>query len=147
MKIIISILLLCCTTLLSAQVQPKTTSVDIRPTLKSDIYTISVGISSPDTGCTQYADWWEIVTPDGTLLYRRILGHSHVTEQPFVRSGNTVTLDKDQEVYIRMHMNNTGYSDLGHYGSIATGFKAVALPTDFALGLAKEKPLPTGCGF
>ncbi len=64
-------------------------------------YSFSVGIKSPDTGCDQYADWWEIISEDGNLVYRRVLAHSHVDEQPFVRSGGPVAVTKEQTVYIR----------------------------------------------
>jgi len=137
---------LCLSTITIAQ-EARLTSVDIRGKYGEDFYTVRIGIASPDTGCTQYADWWEIVTPEGKLVYRRILSHSHVEEQPFVRGANKVQLDKDQEYYIRVHMNNTGYSRLGHQGSITSSFRSTELPEDFALDLAKEQPLPKGCDF
>ena len=54
----------------------------------------SVTVSSPDTGCAQYADWWEVLGEDGPLLYRRVLLHSHVSEQPFTRSLSGVAIPK-----------------------------------------------------
>ncbi len=123
------------------------TEVDFRGKYQSDEYTVNITISSPDTGCNQYADWWEVVTTEGKLIYRRILAHSHVTEQPFTRGASGVELKRDQEVYIRVHMNNTGYSNLGYSGSIANTFTASEIPENFALDLAKVKPLPKGCAF
>ena len=52
----------------------KATIVSVASSGSNANYTFSVGISSPDTGCDQYANWWEVITEDGTLLYRRILG-------------------------------------------------------------------------
>ena len=72
-------------------------------------YNLSVTISSPDLGCHQYTNWWEVIDLDGNLLYRRILGHSHVNEQPFTRSGGPVAITENTEVYIRAHMNTTSY--------------------------------------
>jgi hypothetical protein len=54
---------------------------------EDDYYSFQATVSSPDTGCEQYADWWEVLTDKGELLYRRVLLHSHVSEQPFHRSG------------------------------------------------------------
>jgi len=45
-----------------------------------------VTVSSADTGEEKYADAWEVVAPDGTLLGTRTLLHPHVGEQPFTRS-------------------------------------------------------------
>ncbi len=65
-------------------------------------YTFSVTVSSPDTGCEQYADWWEVVTPEGELVYRRILGHSHTDEQPFTRSGLCVGVGGGRAAAVRV---------------------------------------------
>jgi len=110
-------------------------------------FTFSVTLSSPDTGCDQYADWWEVVSDSGALLYRRILAHSHVDEQPFTRSGSPVPITSDQKVWVRMHMNTTGYSQAGMTGSAAGGFTATEIPEDFAPSLETEAPLPNGCAF
>ncbi len=71
---------------------------------KAQNYTFNVGISSPDTGCEQYANWWEVLNEEGKLLYRRILAHSHVKEQPFERSGGPVTVNDNEIVIIRAHV-------------------------------------------
>lgn len=110
-------------------------------------YTFNVSILSPDTGCEQYADWWEIIDLDGNLIYRRILGHSHVDEQPFTRSGSPVEISANLEVYIRTHMNNTGYSKNVQKGTVANGFSAIELDVEFAQVLAETNPLPSGCAF
>ena len=64
----------------------------VTATGEANNYNFSVTIASPDTGCDQYADWWEVFTADGVLIYRRILAHSHVDEQPFTRSGEALRL-------------------------------------------------------
>ena len=110
-------------------------------------YTFKVTIESPDTGCDQYADWWEVVDLEGLLIYRRILQHSHVTEQPFTRAGDNIAISESQEVYVRMHMNNTGYAAGAQKGSVANGFQATELDTEFAKGLEKSEPLPTACAY
>ncbi|KZS42498.1 hypothetical protein AWE51_03380 [Aquimarina aggregata] len=110
-------------------------------------YSFSVGIKSPDTGCNQYADWWEVITENETLLYRRILAHSHVNEQPFVRSGGPISITKDQVVIIRAHMNTSGYGDKVFKGSVSTGFKEEDLEKTFANALETVAPLPSGCAF
>jgi hypothetical protein len=39
-----------------------------------------------DKGWDHYADAWEILGPDGTVLGTRVLLHPHESEQPFTRS-------------------------------------------------------------
>lgn len=110
-------------------------------------YSFSVTLKSPDTGCEQFADWWEVITPEGDLIYRRILLHSHVKEQPFTRSGGPVKIEKNQGLIIRAHMNTSGYGSEAMRGSVADGFKKLSLSRDFASSLENKAPLPTGCAF
>ena len=119
----------------------------VRITGESGNYNLSVTLESPDTGCDQYADWWEVFTPDGTLVYRRILGHSHVDEQPFTRSGGPVSVTADQEIIVRGHMNNLGYGTQVFRGTIGEGLAQSTLAVDVAASLESTEPLPQSCAF
>ena len=110
-------------------------------------YQFNVGVSSPDNGCAQFADWWEVVSKDGKLLYRRVLLHSHVDEQPFTRSGGPVPIQPDTVVWVRAHMNTVGYGGIAFIGSPKTGFIQAMPDTKFAADIAKQAPLPEGCDF
>jgi hypothetical protein len=110
-------------------------------------YTFSVEIESPDQGCEQYADWWEVVSEEGTLVYRRVLFHSHVDEQPFVRSGGPVEVDSGTEVWVRAHMAPGGYGGQALKGSVEAGFAPAEMPAGFAEELAEQPPLPDGCAW
>ncbi len=110
-------------------------------------YQFGVEISSPDTGCDQYADWWEVLSEDGQLLYRRILLHSHVDEQPFTRSGGPVPITSNTVVYVRAHMNTGGYGGSVLKGTVGGGFDVIALASDFAADVESQGPLPEGCDF
>ncbi len=110
-------------------------------------YTFSVTVGSPDTGCEQFADWWEVLTEEGALLYRRVLLHSHVDEQPFTRSGGPVAVDPGRTVLVRAHMSTGGYGGAVMRGSVGTGFEPAEAPSGFAAELASQAPLPQGCAF
>ena len=110
-------------------------------------YTFNVEIASPDTGCEQYADWWEVLSEDGRLLYRRILTHSHVNEQPFARSGSPVEIGADTIVIVRAHMHPGGYGGTALRGSVQDGFTETGLEAGFAGELERSEPLPEGCAF
>ncbi|MDA0733061.1 MAG: hypothetical protein O2909_01570 [Chloroflexi bacterium] len=110
-----------------------------------DSYTFSVSVESPDIGCEQYADWWEVLSPQGDLIYRRVLLHSHVGEQPFTRSGGPVSVGSDDRVIVRAHMNTTGYGGLAFSGSAAQGLEPTSLDPDFASQVSTQQPLPTDC--
>lgn len=57
-------------------------------------YRFHVAVRHADTGWDHYADAWEVVSPDGTVLATRELLHPHVDEQPFVRSLGGVRIPK-----------------------------------------------------
>jgi len=106
-----------------------------------------VTIESPDTGCNQYADWWDVFRPDGTLVYRRILTHSHVDEQPFTRSGGPVNATSDEQLVVRAHMNNLGFGTQVFTGSVDLGFAPREFEDELADNLETVEPLPTACAF
>jgi len=110
-------------------------------------YNFSVEISSPDQGCDQYADWWEVITPQGELIYRRVLLHSHVDEQPFTRSGGPVPIEEHAVVLVRAHMHPGGYGNQAVQGSPGEGFEQIELSPEFAADLAEAPPLPEDCAF
>lgn len=110
-------------------------------------YSFSVTLRSDETGCDQYADWWEVLDADGALLYRRILGHSHPDEQPFTRSGGPVPVTADQPITVRGHLHPHGYVGRAMSGSVAGGFAAVDLEQGYAADLEQVEPLPDGCLF
>lgn len=110
-------------------------------------YTFSVTIKSPDTGCDQYADWWEVLTPDERLVYRRVLLHSHVDEQPFTRRGGPVLVQLEEPLIVRAHLNTTGYGGTAFRGSVAGGFAETTLPRDLAAGVEDQEPQPPPCAF
>jgi len=57
-----------------------------------------------DAGWDHYADKWQVIGPDGTVLGERVLAHPHDTEQPFTRSQSGITLPEDvRTVSIRAH--------------------------------------------
>ncbi|MGB3150631.1 MAG: hypothetical protein WBB27_08190 [Maribacter sp.] len=125
----------------------KVSVIEVGITGEENTYTFSVTLRSPDTGCEQYANWWEVIDLEGNLLYRRILAHSHVNEQPFTRSGGTINITSETVVYVRAHMNNLGYGSTALKGSVTSGFSKAELKTDFAIALETQEPLPNECAF
>lgn len=68
------------------------------------VYAFHVTLLHEDEGWEHYADRWDVVAPDGTVLASRVLAHPHVNEQPFTRSLSGVAIDAGiTEVLIRGH--------------------------------------------
>lgn len=127
--------------------EPRANVIAVTVTGEPGSYRFSVTLKSDETGCAQYADWWEVLTQEGALLYRRILVHSHPDTQPFTRSGGSLNIKKYDILYVRAHMNKLGYVGDVFKGTVAKGFKhATELPT-FPQMLEKQTPLPKGCAF
>ncbi len=69
-----------------------------------------VTVAHGDTGWDHYADKWDVVAPDGTVLGTRVLLHPHETEQPFTRALGGVTIPEGvSEVTLRAHDRVHGY--------------------------------------
>ncbi|MEM8619383.1 MAG: hypothetical protein AAGF73_06645 [Actinomycetota bacterium] len=63
-------------------------------------WSFDVTLSSPYDTPQRYADAWRVVTPDGTVLGERALGHDHQYEQPFTRSLAGVEIPADVDVVV-----------------------------------------------
>ncbi len=55
-------------------------------------YTFTASVAHADTGWKHYANKFEILSPDGTVLGTRVLAHPHVDEQPFTRGTNSIKI-------------------------------------------------------
>jgi hypothetical protein len=70
----------------------------------TDTFSFDVTVRHADEGWKHYADKWDVVAPDGTVLGTRTLYHPHVDEQPFTRSLSGVKIsDSIKEVTVRGH--------------------------------------------
>ena len=73
-------------------------------------YHFSVTVKHEDKGWKHYADRWEILAPDGSVLGTRVLLHPHETEQPFTRSLSSVQIPGGiPSVTVRAHDSVHGY--------------------------------------
>ena len=74
-------------------------------------WTFYVTVQHPDTGWEDYADGWDVMTPDGTVItpdpessFTRLLLHPHVDEQPFTRSQSGILIPEGvTQVRVRAH--------------------------------------------
>lgn len=65
------------------------------------VFRFKVTVRHGDEGWDHYADAWEVVGPEGTVLGRRVLLHPHVNEQPFTRSADITVPRSVTEVVVR----------------------------------------------
>lgn len=77
----------------------------------AETWTFQVTVFHPDTGWEDYANGWDVVLPDGTVVlpnpddpFTRLLLHPHETEQPFTRSQSNIHIPADvTAVTVRAH--------------------------------------------
>lgn len=73
-------------------------------------YRFEVTVRHADQGWKHYADRWDVLAPDGTVLATRVLLHPHVGEQPFTRSLSGVRIPPGiVKVSVRAHDSVHGY--------------------------------------
>ena len=73
-------------------------------------YTFDVTVLHEDIGWDDYADGWDVVLPDGSIVkkdgdnttFTRLLVHPHETEQPFTRSQSGLVISAET-VTVRAH--------------------------------------------
>ena len=69
-----------------------------------------VTVAHADEGWDHYADQWEVLAPDGTVLGTRVLFHPHVEEQPFTRSLSGIVIPESvTTVTVRARDSVHGY--------------------------------------
>ncbi len=106
-----------------------------------DSLAFAVTIRHADEGWDHYADRFEIVALDGTVLAIRELTHPHVEEQPFTRSIGGVRIPPGigGEVVVRAHDSVHGFT--GQEFVVKTK-KAYACGVPVGSGLTPPAPEP-----
>ena len=83
----------------------------VRAVAGSNGWTFHVTVAHQDTGWDDYADGWDVVLPDGTVVvakagdqFTRLLAHPHEKEQPFTRSQSGLQIPEGvTTVQVRAH--------------------------------------------
>ena len=73
-------------------------------------YYIDVTLKHADTGWAHYADRWDVLDEQGTIIGQRILHHPHVDEQPFTRGLSLSIPEHVKQITIRAHDKVHGLS-------------------------------------
>lgn len=110
MKILLSVAILSLLTINSVCAgQADVLKVEVRHSSEG-LYQFDVTVRHNDEGWDHYANKWDVVAPDGSVLATRILHHPHENEQPFTRSLSGVKIPKNiNKVSIQAHDSVHGY--------------------------------------
>jgi hypothetical protein len=144
---------------------PKILKVDAKPEAAGS-YQVTVILQSPEQDCDDYADWWEVLSEDGSLLGRHLLEEPQGFEKPFESQAVVSVEDPNQVLIIRAHFSSDMDETFANYdnelilvdeipsskypnqamkGSIETGFKSVRIPRRFAAKVERQDPQPGPC--
>ena len=108
MKHFLLLLILFSTSALAGEVDIVNVSATVSGT---HTWRFDVTLKHADSGWKHYADSWEVLAPDGSLLGKRVLFHPHVNEQPFTRSLSGIKIPANiSYVEIRAHDTVHGYA-------------------------------------
>lgn len=66
-------------------------------------FRVSATVKHDDTGWEHYANRWDVLAPDGSVIGARELLHPHENEQPFTRSLTLTIPEGIDSVTIRAH--------------------------------------------
>ncbi len=78
--------------------------------MKGGTYVIIATIRHADESFAHFANKFEILTPDGTLLATRPLAHPHIDEQPFTRALPRVKIPRGvKQIIVRAHDKLHGF--------------------------------------
>lgn len=85
--------------------------LQVKPNCTKDLVcSFAVTVEHSDSGWDHYANKWDVLTTDGTIVASRVLLHPHENEQPFTRSLQNVKLPPGtKEVEVRAHDSVHGY--------------------------------------
>jgi hypothetical protein len=110
MKVILSIIFLLLLIINAASAGPAdVVNVEVKSDSAQSFH-FSVGVRHNDEGWDHFANKWDVVAPDGTILATRILHHPHENEQPFTRSLSGVMVpDGITAVTVQAHDSVHGY--------------------------------------
>ena len=110
MKIIFSVAILSLLTInIVCAGQADIQKVEVKQTGENTFH-FDVTVLHNDEGWDHYANKWDVVAPDGTVLATRVLHHPHENEQPFTRSlGNVKIPDGISTVTVQAHDSVHGY--------------------------------------
>ena len=92
--------------------------VDVKAMQAADgTWSFDVTVMHADEGWDHYANRWDVVAPDGTVLGTRTLLHPNVTEQPFTRSLRGVSVP-DGVVSVTVRGNDSVHGTGGREFSV-----------------------------